>query len=303
MSSNLPDGDPTDWISQAEAARIHGVSRQAISQMIRAGRLRPFEVGGRSVVSRTEVEKLRDSDAGPSQDRPDEAARFIASFDKLRPEVKTDVLERLRARYPVHPFETMIGASAQVIMEALARSGPLTIRGLRGVLAESAFEVYVIGPLVGWASLPTPKDPPYDFLLDDGNGPIKVQVKLQRSRAGRPMLASEGSRRLSSAMSVVETQRTRSGKTKGGEDTRPYRFGEFDILAVAMQASTQDWRHFLYTVGDWLLPRPDDERLLLKFQPVPISPNDDWTDDFLACIARFRSGSRKVIGGLAGEST
>ncbi len=188
-------------------------------------------------------------------------------------------------------------------MEALGRSGPLTIRGLRGVLAESAFEVNVVAGLVGWNSLATSKDPPYDFLLDDGNGPVKVQVKLQRSRAGRPMLASEGSRRLSSAMSVVETQRTRGGKTKSGEETRPYRFGEFDILVVAMQASTQSWSHFLYTVGDWLLPRPDDDRLLLKFQPVPTSPNDDWTDNFLTCVGWLRSGTRRVIGGLASEPT
>lgn len=40
-------------------------------------------------------------------------------------------------------------------------------------------------------------------------------------------------------MYVVETPRTRGGKDlTSGEDTRPYRYGEFDILAVSMHPST-----------------------------------------------------------------
>jgi hypothetical protein len=190
-----------------------------------------------------------------------------------------------------------MGASAEVILDALDRSGPLTVRGLRGVLAESAFDVNVVASLEGWQSLPTPKDPPYDFLLEDDNGSIKVQVKLQRSKAGQPMITSEKSQVFLPSMFLVETQRTRGGKTRDGEETRPYRFKEFDILAVAMQASTQDWKHFLYTVADWLIPRPEDNRLLLKFQPVPKLPNDDWTDDFLTCVEWLRSGTKKTIGG------
>ena len=136
-----------------------------------------------------------------------------------------------------------MGASAEVILEALDRSGPLTIRGLRGVLAESAFDVNVVNHPKGWQSLPTPEGPATTSCSTMVRGQIKVQVKLQRSKADRPMLASEGSRRFSPEMYVVETQRTRGGKTKEGADTRPYRFGEFDILVVAMQASTHDWKH------------------------------------------------------------
>ena len=53
-----------------------------------------------------------------------------------------------------------MGASAEVILEALARSGPLTIRGLRGVLAESAFEVNVVNLLEGWQAFADPERPP-----------------------------------------------------------------------------------------------------------------------------------------------
>lgn len=46
---------PSDWISQAEAARLRGVSRQAISKLVRQGRLMTIEIGGRRLVNRVEV--------------------------------------------------------------------------------------------------------------------------------------------------------------------------------------------------------------------------------------------------------
>jgi hypothetical protein len=191
-----------------------------------------------------------------------------------------------------------LGAPAELILEAIHRAGPLTLRGIRGVLAESAFELNVVKNLRGWTSLPTPNDPPYDFLLDDGRGPIKVQVKLQRQKADRPMRANEGYRWLAADLFAVETQRTRGGKDpRTGEDTRPYRFGEFDILAVATEPSTRKWDTFLYTLGRWLIPRPTNDQLLLKFQPVPAVANSDWTDRFETCADWFHSRLEKTIGG------
>ena len=109
------------------------------------------------------------------------------------------------------------------------------------------------------------------------------------------MLASEGYRSLSSDMYVVETQRTRGGKDPtSGEDTRPYRYGEFDILAVSMHPSTNRWEDFLYTVTDWLLPGSISNRIL-KFQPVSKTVNDDWTTDFEEVIRWWRSGQKKNI--------
>jgi predicted DNA-binding protein (UPF0251 family) len=49
---------PEDWISQAEAARIRGVSQQAIANLIRRGRLTAIIVAGRIVVLRSEVESF-----------------------------------------------------------------------------------------------------------------------------------------------------------------------------------------------------------------------------------------------------
>ena len=97
-------------------------------------------------------------------------------------------------------------------------------------------------------------------------------------------------------MYVVETQRTRGGKdATTQEDTRPYRFGEFDILAVSMHPSTNNWADFMYTVADWLVARPENSNLLLKFQPVARTPNDVWTDSFETCVAWFCSKERRKI--------
>ena len=47
--------DPAEWITQAEAARLRNVSRQAIAKLVRNGRLRTVTVGGRNFVSRADV--------------------------------------------------------------------------------------------------------------------------------------------------------------------------------------------------------------------------------------------------------
>lgn len=110
------------------------------------------------------------------------------------------------------------------------------------------------------------------------------------------MTASQGYKYLPNDMYVVETQRTRGGidpQTK--QQTRPYRFGEFDVLAVSMHPSTNDWSAFMYTVSDWLISRPEDAKLMRKFQPVAMTPDHNWTNDFNQCASWFRSGAKKKI--------
>jgi excisionase family DNA binding protein len=55
-TSTIKDDDFDDWISQAEAARIRGVSKQAIAKLIHRKRLSAREIGGRMLVRRSEVE-------------------------------------------------------------------------------------------------------------------------------------------------------------------------------------------------------------------------------------------------------
>ena len=47
---------PDDWVSQAEAARMRGVSRQAIARLIKKGRFRTLEIGGKVLLRRKDIE-------------------------------------------------------------------------------------------------------------------------------------------------------------------------------------------------------------------------------------------------------
>jgi hypothetical protein len=209
-------------------------------------------------------------------------------------EQRQELFRELRKEFPIHAIEQRLNAEAEIILEAISRAGDLTLRGIRGIIAEAAFATKVVETLQGWKDITPSGNYPYDFVLTDGHGDIRIQVKMQRQKSHRPMMANEGYRFLPSDMYVVETQRTRGGtEPKTGENTRPYKFYEFDILAVALHPSTGHWSHFLYTPNSWLLPRSEDEKLLLKFQPVPKEANNNWTDDFLTCVSWFRSGENR----------
>ncbi|MGA3027197.1 MAG: helix-turn-helix domain-containing protein [Bryobacteraceae bacterium] len=56
--------DPDEWISQAEAARLRGVSRQAIALLVKKGRLSVLKIGGRLLVRRKDVEEFSPEPAG-----------------------------------------------------------------------------------------------------------------------------------------------------------------------------------------------------------------------------------------------
>lgn len=291
MSTNFGDWEQplSDWISQAEAARLHGVTRQAISKLVQVGRLKSKTIGGRILVSRSDVASFRPQAAGrPRGDESRDLGRLRRLLIDARPEVRRAIFDDLRKEYPIHPLESKLGLDAEVILGAIERSGELTLRMIRGVIAEAAFEAYVVKALDAWMNEPIVGNPAYDFVLKDDVGPVRVQVKLQRSERGVP--------KIKNSMYVVETQRTRSGTDQAtGQSTRPYRFGEFDILAVAMQPSKGRWDAFLYTVADWLTSRVGNEHLLEVHQSVSIEPDEDWTDDFATCVAWLRSGATKKI--------
>jgi hypothetical protein len=209
---------------------------------------------------------------------------------------RREVFNYLRKEFQIHPLETKLNTQAEVILEAIDRASDLTLRGIRGVIAEAAFKLNVVASLRDWRNDTLGDDFPYDFRLRDSTGTVRVQVKMQRLKGHRPMMANKGYAFLPDNMYVVETQRTRGGTDpRTHEQTRPYRFGEFDILAVSMHPSTNDWSAFMYTVSNWLVPRPENAKLILKFQPVAKVPNETWTNDFSQCVKWFRSGQEKQI--------
>lgn len=221
---------------------------------------------------------------------------------------RSGIFKKLLADEVIHEFENRVGARAPVILEAMHRASAFTVRGIEGVIAEAAFALEVLPTLTGWRDRkPVGEDRPFDFDLegpvtkgasissDDAFTHVRVQVKMQRRESGNPMTAHQAFRRFPEDMWVVETQKSRKG-VKGGASTRPYRFGEFDVLAVSMKATQGKWSNYMYTVADWLLPDADP-KAILKFQPIPRAPNSDWTDNFLTVVDWLMSGAKKSIAG------
>lgn len=229
-----------------------------------------------------------------------------AEIARLLPECSAEeryaLFRFLRREFPLHDLEARLNTSAEVILEAISRASDLTLRGIRGIIAEAAFKQEIILPFTStaatWSEVELIGDHPFDFALEDRLGRVTIQVKMQRQKAQRPMLASEANKAMFRGLDdfyVVETQRTRGGKNNNGGDTRPYRFGEFDLLAVAMHPSTGDWSRFLYTVERWLLPTRGAEDQVFKYQPVPKAQDEFWTDDLEVAIEWLRSGESKRL--------
>lgn len=286
MSTNfIQQTELSAWISQAEAARLRGVSRQAISKLIRKKKLHTLEVGGHILVNRQEVSEYKGESAGrPKTDMSlQEIKRLIDECDE---EQCKDVLQYVRKRVDIHPLEKQLNCPAELILESIARAADITIRGIRGIITEVAFKHEVIDKLVVWRDITPTGELPYDFLLTDGSRQVNIQVKMQRKEKQVPLVRN--------GKWLAETQKTRNG-IEGGRQTRPYRFGDFDILAVSLQPSTGKWDKFMYTVGSWLLPRPKDTALIRVMQPVSMTPDDDWTDSLETCIEWHFSGWEKII--------
>lgn len=62
---------------------------------------------------------------------------------RCSPAQRREIFRQLREEFPIHPLEMQLNTEAEIILEAIQRSGGLTLRMMRGVIAEAAFEVDV----------------------------------------------------------------------------------------------------------------------------------------------------------------
>jgi hypothetical protein len=205
-------------------------------------------------------------------------------------EERAALFRELRAEQRIHEFEAVIGAPAEMILEAVHRAPELTRRMLRGVIADAAFRTFVVPAVAphGWRDVTPVGNFAYDYILADDMGPVTVQVKLQRSERGAPVVRNGGRFGFGPEVFMTETQKTRTGTDGDENQTRPYRYGEFDVLAVSMQPSTGSWNRYLYTLGRWLLPGKHEGEMA-TLQPVTKAPGEFWTDDFRTAAQWFRA--------------
>jgi hypothetical protein len=229
-----------------------------------------------------------------------------ALLAKCSPEERAAVFLELRVVHRIHAYEDVVGAPAETILEAIHRAPELTRRMLRGVIADAAFAQFVIPKLQvsGWADRTPPGNHAYDYTLHDGQGSVTVQVKLQRSERGKPSVRKGERYGFPGSVFMTETQKTRSGTDGDDNKTRPYRYGEFDVLAVSMQPSAGEWGRFMYTVSDWLIAKRGGTEMA-TMQPVTQQPGEFWTDDFdmVAKWLRAMRGERRMVDKQADTKT
>ena len=212
-----------------------------------------------------------------------------ALLARCTPEERAAVFRELRATHTIHPYEAAVGAPAEMILEAVHRAPELTRRMLRGVIADAAFRTFVVAALEarGWKDVTPEGNFAYDYSVDDGRGPITIQVKLQRSERGAPVVKAGKRYGFDGEVFMTETQKTRTGTDGAANQTRPYRYGEFDVLAVSMQPSTGTWDSYMYTLGRWLLPGKTAGEMA-TMQPVAKVAGEFWTHDFEVAAQWFR---------------
>ena len=58
--------DPAQWVSQAEAAEMRSVTRQAIARLVGKGRFTTLSIGEKILLKRSEVEKFKPKPPAPS---------------------------------------------------------------------------------------------------------------------------------------------------------------------------------------------------------------------------------------------
>lgn len=207
------------------------------------------------------------------------------------------LFKELANNHHIHEYEKVVGAPAEMILEAIHRAPELTRRMLRGVIADAAFAKFIVPGLVqtGWADATPEGNFAYDYKMRDHVGDVTVQVKLQRSEKGQPAERRGGRYGFNEKVYLCETQKTRTGTDDKEEKTRPYRYGEFDILAVSMQPSTGRWDKYMYTVGKWLLQGKNPNEIAVM-QPVEKISTGFWADDFDVAVNWFRSeyGDKRI---------
>jgi hypothetical protein len=235
--------------------------------------------------------------------QPQDLATLLTTLSEDQQEA---LFNKLRQKFRIHPLEQQWNISAEFVLEAISRSQDITKRGVRGIIAELAFSTHILTPIKNeWKEEIITGDQPYDAkiskVIDGKTVEILIQTKNQRVEKGQPLRPTKTAIKQDSFLEdwfIAETQKTRTGKKKKSTtneegvveveevDTRPYRFGEFHILSVCMQPSTNEWTDFMFTPSSTLLPSKKSNDLVATLQPVPPAKTKayNWTPDLLECI-------------------
>ncbi len=189
---------------------------------------------------------------------------------------------------------------ARTILEAVRRISRPTKGKVRRTIAEAILKKLIVPPLAdsGWKlHAPQAGNPPCNLLLERDSLLARIDFALLQPATAKFKRIYRGQHSDRAYALEVKKSHIRAKGTKGiaiggarraapadpGHE-RSYTFGEFDILAVNIQAATYRWTDFLYTLSSRLRPHPIHPSLINVVQSVSLTPNDEWTDDLGICL-------------------
>ncbi len=192
---------------------------------------------------------------------------------------------------------------ARTILEAVRRTSRPTKWKVRRTIAEAILKKIVVPSVAesGWKLGAVQAGIPIcDVLLERDSQRARVEIVLlqpatakfrriyrgQHSESAHALEMQKRQKQTRAARAIAVGEAHETAKTDHG-DERSYRFSEFDILAVNINAVTRQWPDFRYTLSAWLRPDPSRHSLINKVQLVSLRPNDVWTDDLGICLERF----------------
>jgi hypothetical protein len=113
--------DADKWISKSEAARLRGISRQAIWELVRRGRLAPVVYERRMYLNRAEVLNFQRRPRGPNLPKP--------AYFKTKKFNSAKWITKVEAGY-------LAGVTTQVISDLVRRRRLRTMEGIGKTLIQ-----------------------------------------------------------------------------------------------------------------------------------------------------------------------
>jgi predicted DNA-binding protein (UPF0251 family) len=120
---------PEGWITQAEAARIRGVSQQAIDNLVKRNRFKTLKLGGKTLLNRVDIANYQMQPPGPRPRKNRSEAESTQLQDRRQ---STTPQGRTRVQSPAQQNKYLINKSDndQDLQKYISQAEAARIRGV-----------------------------------------------------------------------------------------------------------------------------------------------------------------------------
>ena len=129
IDKNRKPENPEGWITQAEAARIRGVSQQAIDNLVKRNRFKTLKLGGKTLLNRIDVANYKPKPPGPRSSKKCSEAESTRLQDRSQSDAEHG---RARPQSPAQRNKYLINKSknGQELQKYISQAEAARIRGV-----------------------------------------------------------------------------------------------------------------------------------------------------------------------------